>query len=217
VNSVRPQSKQTIILRKHHHGGLVYILEAGEVDDDLRTKLLRFDKNASAVLAFYVFDVKPKPSQHYPDCDEGHTEPDTAMVPLNHCFLPSFQVLGGDCQASLNILIYQVLPEAVDRDPSFCQRIPCLVLSQPSLAHLHAGGLGDTENLVSTLDGFVQSTQSTLKSCPCLITNVAWFMTLHTDSVRTSAKLSVSWMADAMIAMTHDAPWKRRCLKGIFV
>ena len=42
-------------------------------------------------------------------------------------------------------------------------------------------------------------------------------MTLHADGVRTSAKLRVRWMADAMIAVTHDASWKRSRLKGFFV
>ncbi len=42
-------------------------------------------------------------------------------------------------------------------------------------------------------------------------------MTLHADGVRTSTKLRVSWMADAMIAVTNDASWKRRFLKGLFV
>src|SRR6266568_8006970 len=139
------------------------------------------------------------------------------MVALNHGLLPSFQVLGGDCQAGLNILIYQVLPEAVDRDSSLRQRIARLILSEPSLAHLHARGLRDPENLVCALDGLVQSSQSTLKSSPCLITNVAWFVTLHTDTLRTSSKLRVSWMADAMIAMTHDAAWKGGRFKGFLV
>ena len=43
------------------------------------------------------------------------------MVALNHGFLPSLQVLGGDFQAGLNILIHQVRPEAVDRDSSLGQ------------------------------------------------------------------------------------------------
>ena len=42
-------------------------------------------------------------------------------------------------------------------------------------------------------------------------------MTLHADGVRTGAELRVSWMADAMIAMTHDASGKRSRLKGLFV
>jgi len=42
-------------------------------------------------------------------------------------------------------------------------------------------------------------------------------MTPHADGVRTSAKHHVSGMADAMIAMTNDASWKRSRLKGLFV
>src|SRR6266567_1809081 len=139
------------------------------------------------------------------------------MVALNHGLLPSLQILGGDFQASLNVLIHEVLSETMDRDSSLRQRIPCLILSEPSLTHLHARGLRDPENLVCAPDGLVQSSQSTLKSSSCLITNVACFVTLHTDTVRTSPKLRVSWMADAMIAMTHDAPWKRGGFEGFLV
>ena len=174
-------------------------------------------KNASVGLTLYLLDVQPKPSQHYPDRDEGHSKPDTAMVAFNHGFLPSLQVFGGDFQAGLNILIHQVRPEAMDRDSSLGQRIPCLILSQLSLAHLHAGRLGDTENVVCAFDGLVQLTQGTLQSCPCLITGVTWGMTLHADGVRATAQLRVSWMADAMIAVTHNASWKRSRLKGRFV
>src|ERR1039458_8752571 len=117
-------------------------------------------KSASVGLTLYLLDVQPKPSQHYPDRDEGYSEPETAIVALNHGFLPSLQVLGGDFQAGLNILFHQVRPEAMDRDSSLGQRIPCLILSQPSLAHLHARRLGDTENLVCAFDGLVQSTQA---------------------------------------------------------
>ena len=42
-------------------------------------------------------------------------------------------------------------------------------------------------------------------------------MTLHADSVGASAELRVGWMADAVIAMTHDASWKRSSLKGRLV
>lgn len=42
-------------------------------------------------------------------------------------------------------------------------------------------------------------------------------MTPHADGFRTSAKHRVRWMADAMIAMTHDASWKRSRFKGLFV
>ena len=42
-------------------------------------------------------------------------------------------------------------------------------------------------------------------------------MTLHTDGVRTSAQLRVRCMGDAVIAVTHDASWKRSRFKGFFV
>ena|ERR1019366_5675479 len=87
-------------------------------------------------LTLYLLDVQPKPSQHYHDRDEQYSQPETAMVALNHGCLSSLQVLGGDFQAGLNILIHQVFPKAMDRDSSFGQRIPCLILSQPSRAHL---------------------------------------------------------------------------------
>jgi len=77
------------------------------------------------------------------------------MVALNHGFLAGLQVLGGDLQASLDVLIYQVRLEAMDRNSSFGQRIPCLILSKPSLAHFHARRLCDTEDLVCALDGLV--------------------------------------------------------------
>ncbi len=63
----------------------------------------------------------------------------------------------------------------------------------------------------------IQSNQGTLHSCPGLITGVTRGMTLHADGVRTSTKLRVRWMADAMIAVTHDASWKRSPFKGLFV
>jgi hypothetical protein len=42
-------------------------------------------------------------------------------------------------------------------------------------------------------------------------------MTPHADGVRTSAKHRVSGMADAMIAVTHDASWKSSRFKGLLV
>ena len=42
-------------------------------------------------------------------------------------------------------------------------------------------------------------------------------MTPHADGIRTSAKHRVSGMSDAMIAMTHDASWKRSRFKGFLV
>src|SRR5271157_6230651 len=119
-------------------------------------------RTAPVGLTLYLLDVQPQASQHDPDRDEGHAQPKTPIVALNHGSLPSLLVLGGDFQAGLNILIHQVRSEAMDRDSSLGQRIPCLILSQPSLAHLHARRLGDTENLVRALDGLVQSTQATV-------------------------------------------------------
>jgi hypothetical protein len=51
------------------------------------------------------------------------------MIALHHGFLAGLQVLAGDLQAGSDILIYQVRPEAMDRDSRFGQRIPCLILS----------------------------------------------------------------------------------------
>ena len=113
-------------------------------------------------LTLYLLDVQPESSQHEPDRYEGYSEPETAMIALNHGLLPSLQVLGGDLQAGLNILVYQVRPEAMDRDSSFGLRIPSLILSQSSLAHLHARRLSDTENLVRAFDGLVQLIQAAL-------------------------------------------------------
>ena len=42
-------------------------------------------------------------------------------------------------------------------------------------------------------------------------------MTPHAEGIRTSAKLRVSGMSDAMIAVAHDASWKRSRLKRLSV
>ena len=60
-------------------------------------------------LTLYLLDVQPKPSPHYPDGNDGDSESETAIVTFHHGILPSLQLLGGDFQASLNILIYQVV------------------------------------------------------------------------------------------------------------
>jgi hypothetical protein len=69
-------------------------------------------------LTLDLLDVEPKPNQHQSDCNQGNPQPDSPVVALKHGFLASLQVLGGDLQAGLNILIYQVRPEAVNRDSS---------------------------------------------------------------------------------------------------
>src|SRR5271167_4039635 len=42
-------------------------------------------------------------------------------------------------------------------------------------------------------------------------------MAPHADGIGASAKLRVRWMADAMIAMAHDASWKGSRVKGLLV
>lgn len=74
-----------------------------------------------SLVTLYRLDVEPESRQHYPDGDQRHSQPDPAIVALNHSLLPGLQVLGGDFQAGLNILIHQVRPEAMDRDSSLGQ------------------------------------------------------------------------------------------------
>jgi hypothetical protein len=182
-----------------------------------RTNPARSRAEGLTGLTLYLLNVQAKPRQHHADCEEGYSQPRSAIVAFQHGLLASLQVLGGDFQTGLNILIHQIRPEAMDRNSSLGQRITCLILSKPSLAHLHARRLGDAENLVRALDGRVQFAQAAQQSCPSLITFVTAGMTPHADGIGTRAKIRVRWNPDAMIAMAHDASRKRSRVKGPLV
>ena len=107
-------------------------------------------------LALDLADEHPESGQHDGNGDEAYPESDTTLVALNHGVLAGLLILGGDLEAGLDILIYQLRLVGMNSHARFDQLVPGLALCQPCLAHIHAGSLGDRKGLVGVRDGPVQ-------------------------------------------------------------
>ncbi len=57
-------------------------------------------------LSLYLLDVETKPDQHDPNREQRHSQPDATIIALGHRFLARLQILGGNIQARLDILIH---------------------------------------------------------------------------------------------------------------
>ena len=84
--------------------------------------------NTPWVSGLNLLDVQTKADQHDPDRHNGRSQPKSTIVALRHGFLSGLQVFGGDVQSGTDILLHQVLAEAMDRDSGLGKGISCLVL-----------------------------------------------------------------------------------------